>query len=76
VWQEHKLTVMAPIAGTYRFLSSDNLLKECEVTYADFLSTADIKLLAAADNEWVMDIKETEKGVIIKTSFRYVRRNI
>ncbi len=61
---------MAPIAGTYRLITSDNMLAECEATYSSFLPAADIKLLAAAGNQWTIIIKEKEGGLTFKAEFR------
>ena len=61
---------MAPISGTYRLVSSDNLLAECEATFAGALSPADIKAIAAPDNRWTFHIKEKANGLIFKMEYR------
>jgi hypothetical protein len=48
---------MAPIAGTYRMVTSDNLTAECEATFSAFLSPADLKLIAAPGNVWTLVIR-------------------
>jgi hypothetical protein len=53
---------MAPIAGTYRMVTSDNLTAECEATFSAFLSPADLKLIAAPGNIWTLVIRH-EKSV-------------
>lgn len=60
---------MAPISGTYRLVSSDNKLGDCEATFSGVMSPEDIRLLAAPENQWTMIIKETEKGIIFTVEY-------
>jgi len=49
---------MAPIAGTYRMVTSEDLLAECEATFSAYLSPADTKLIAAPGNLWTLVIRD------------------